>query len=53
MKYHQNPPSGSRVLPCGRTDGHDEVNVASRNFENAPKNRNLHAPETAIRAVQK
>ena len=21
FKFHENPPSGSRVFPCGRTDG--------------------------------
>jgi hypothetical protein len=30
IKFHQNPSSGSRVAPCGRTDrrrdGHDEAN---------------------------
>ena len=25
-KFHQNPSSGSQVVPCGRTDGHDEAN---------------------------
>ena len=24
MKFHENPPSGSRVVPCGRTDGHTD-----------------------------
>ena len=26
IKFHQNPASGSRVVPCGRKDGHDEAN---------------------------
>jgi hypothetical protein len=25
IKFHQNPWTGSRVVPCGRTDGHDEA----------------------------
>jgi hypothetical protein len=25
VKLHENPSSGTRVLPCGRTDGHDEA----------------------------
>jgi hypothetical protein len=25
IKFHENPFSGSRVVPCGRTDRHDEV----------------------------
>jgi hypothetical protein len=25
VTFHKNPPGGSRVLPCGRTDGHDEA----------------------------
>jgi len=23
VKFHKNPPSGGRVVPCGRKDGHD------------------------------
>jgi len=26
VKFHQNPSSGIRVVPCRRTDGHDEAN---------------------------
>jgi len=26
IKFHENPSSGSRTVPCGRTDGHDETN---------------------------
>jgi hypothetical protein len=33
-KFHENLTGGSRVLPCGRTGGNDEV--AFRNFMNAP-----------------
>ena len=25
-KFHENPPSGRRVIPCGRTDRRDEAN---------------------------
>jgi hypothetical protein len=31
IKFYENMSIGSRVVPCGRTDGHDE---ASRNFAN-------------------
>jgi len=32
-KFHENPSSRSRVVPCGQTDGHDETFiVAFRNF---------------------
>ena len=37
IKFHQNPSSGSRVVPCGRTDM-TKLRVAFRNFSNAPKN---------------
>ena len=48
MKFHENPSSGSRVVPCGETDvrtyGQTErrtdlrkLIVASRNFANASK----------------
>ena len=26
IRFHHNPSSGSRVVPCGRTDRHDEAN---------------------------
>jgi hypothetical protein len=26
LKLHENPSRGSRVVPCGRTDKHDEAN---------------------------
>jgi len=25
IKFHENPPSGSRVIPCWRTDRHTNV----------------------------
>jgi hypothetical protein len=40
-KFNENPSSGSRVVPCGRTGEwtgrSDEVIVAFRNFAKAPK----------------
>jgi hypothetical protein len=41
MKFHENPSSGSRVVPCGQTDGQadtTELIVDFRNFAEAPKN---------------
>jgi len=26
IKFHENPSSGRQVVPCGRTDRHDEAN---------------------------
>jgi hypothetical protein len=37
IKFHQNPSSGSRVVPGGQTDM-TKLIVAFRNFANAPKN---------------
>ena len=37
MKFHENPSSGSRVVPCGQMDITMLI-VAFRNFANAPKN---------------
>ena len=40
MKFHWNPSSESRVVPCGQTDGQTNVMnliVAFGNFANAPK----------------
>jgi len=36
IKFHENPSSGSRVVPCGQTDSHDEDNSRiSQFFERA------------------
>ena len=32
IEFHQKPSSGSRVVPCGRTDGHDETNSRFSQF---------------------
>jgi hypothetical protein len=43
IKFSENPSSGSRVVPCGTTDGRTARRrdikpvVAFRNFSNAPK----------------
>ena len=31
-KFHENPPSGSRLVRCGRTDRHDEANSRFSQF---------------------
>jgi hypothetical protein len=36
IKLHENPSSGSGILPCGQTDRH-ETTSRFRNFVNAPK----------------
>jgi len=36
IKFHENPSSGSRVVPCGQTDIM-KLTVAFRNFANASK----------------
>ena len=39
IKLHQNPSSGSPVVPCGQTDGRKDMTklmVAFRNFATAP-----------------
>jgi hypothetical protein len=39
IKLHENPPSGSQVGPCGRTDrqtGMTKLILAFRNFAKAP-----------------
>ena len=40
IKFHKNLSSGSRVVPCGRTDRRTDMTklvVAFRNFANAPE----------------
>jgi hypothetical protein len=42
IKFHENPFSGSRVVPCGRTDGKTDMTkliVTFCNFASAPKNQ--------------
>jgi len=42
IKFHENPSSGSRVVPCGGTDGRTDMTkllVDFRNFANALKNQ--------------
>jgi len=38
IKFHENPSSGSWVVPCGRTDM-TKLIVSFRNFANAPNNK--------------
>jgi len=37
IEFRDNSPSGSRDVPRGRTDRHEQLTVASRNSTNAPK----------------
>jgi hypothetical protein len=44
IKFHENLSSGSRVVPCGLTEGQIDITkliVAFRNFANEPKNNSL------------
>jgi len=36
IKFHDNPSSGSRLIPCGRTGRHDKAKSPFRNSANAP-----------------
>jgi len=41
VTFYEIPPSGRRVVPCGRTDRQADMTkvlVAFRDFANAPKN---------------
>jgi hypothetical protein len=49
IKFHQNTSSGSRVVPCGQTDGRTDgrtditkLIVVFRNFSNALKKTDIH-----------
>jgi hypothetical protein len=37
-KFHENPSSGSEVVPCGQTGGQTKLVVGFCNSVNAPKN---------------
>ena len=38
IKFNENASSGSRAVPCGRTDRHDEANSRFANLANTPEN---------------
>jgi hypothetical protein len=40
IRFHENPSSGNRIVPCGRTDITNLI-VTFRNFSNAPKNQHV------------
>ena len=45
VKFHENPSSGSRVVPCGRTDRRDEANCHFSQFlRTKPHNRRTSIP---------
>jgi hypothetical protein len=35
MKFHENPSRGSRTVPSGRTDGHDQASSRFSQYEHA------------------
>jgi len=44
IKFHENLPSGSQVVPCRRTDRYTDMTkliVPLRNFVNTPENDNI------------
>jgi hypothetical protein len=46
IKFLENPPSRSRVVPCGQRDGRmdmTKLTVAFRNFANSSKNQSVNA----------
>jgi len=44
FKFNENPSSGSRVVPCGRTDGRTDMSnlISLRYFAKAPRNSKLY-----------
>ena len=44
MKFHENPSSGNRVVPCGRSDGRTDMTkliVVFLSFANAPEKQQV------------
>jgi len=53
IKFYENPSSGSRVVPWGRTDGRTDMKqllVAFRNFAKTPKKRSSRGT-TAVNVI--
>jgi hypothetical protein len=53
MKFHENPSSGGRFIPCGQTDGWTDMTkliTAFRNFANAPE---ITHPDDQVSAIQR
>jgi hypothetical protein len=49
IKSHESPSSGSRVIPCGQTDGQTDVKrpiIDFRKFANAPKIADRYQPKS-------
>ena len=60
IKFHENPVSGSRIVPCGQMGGWTERRkdmtkpiVAFRNFANAPIKTEINANKLAKRALNR
>jgi len=48
IKFHENPSSGSQVVPCGWMDRHTKLTVIFHNFVNASKNDNENIQTTRL-----
>jgi len=51
MRFYENPSSGSREVPCGRTDGQTDMTnltVTFRNFAIAPKMNHSRITQTVL-----
>jgi hypothetical protein len=49
IKWYENPSSGSRVVPCGRTDIHDEANSRFEQFLRTRLKDNLLHPVNSLK----
>ena len=38
IKFHENPPSGSWIVPCGQTDRHEANSCSLQFYERLKKN---------------
>jgi hypothetical protein len=56
MKFNENPSSGSRIAPCGRTDGQTDTTkliVAFRNVATAPNKTSTAPNKTSTRTERR
>ena len=51
IKFHENPSGGSRVVPCGQTDRHDEANIRFSHKNQSANTKAMTLLQSSFRSV--